>query len=58
VGGVRRRYSFPCRPFRLTRRGGAAATYGISKAALNALTSTLAADPADTPVFVNAVYPA
>jgi NAD(P)-dependent dehydrogenase (short-subunit alcohol dehydrogenase family) len=43
--------------FGLTRRGGAAASYGISKAALNALTSTLAAELADTPVLVNAVCP-
>jgi NAD(P)-dependent dehydrogenase (short-subunit alcohol dehydrogenase family) len=43
--------------FGLTRRGGAAATYGISKAALNALTATLAAELADTPVLVNAVCP-
>ena len=34
--------------FGLTRRGGAAATYGISKAALNALTATLAAELADS----------
>jgi NAD(P)-dependent dehydrogenase (short-subunit alcohol dehydrogenase family) len=43
--------------FGLTRRGGAAATYGISKAALNALTSTYAAELAGTPVLVNAVCP-
>lgn len=43
--------------FGLTKRGGAAATYGISKAALNALTSTLAAELKDTPVLVNAVCP-
>ena len=43
--------------FGLTRRGGAAATYGISKAALNALTATLAAELASTPVLVNAVCP-
>jgi NAD(P)-dependent dehydrogenase (short-subunit alcohol dehydrogenase family) len=43
--------------FGLTRRGGAAATYGVSKAALNALTSTLAAELAGTPVLVNAVCP-
>ena len=43
--------------FGLTARGGAAATYGISKAALNALTSTLAAELAGTPVLVNAVCP-
>ena len=43
--------------FGLTRRGGRAATYGISKAALLALTSTLAAELADTPILVNAVCP-
>ena len=43
--------------FGLAVRGGAAATYGISKAALNALTSTLAAELAGTPVIVNAVCP-
>lgn len=43
--------------FGLTRRGGAAATYGISKAALNALTATLAAELAGSPVMVNAVCP-
>lgn len=43
--------------FGLTRRGGAAATYGISKAALNALTSTLAAELADTPIIINSVCP-
>jgi NAD(P)-dependent dehydrogenase (short-subunit alcohol dehydrogenase family) len=43
--------------FGLTARGGAAASYGISKAALNALVSTLAAELADTPVIVNAVCP-
>jgi NAD(P)-dependent dehydrogenase (short-subunit alcohol dehydrogenase family) len=43
--------------FGLTRRGGTAASYGISKAALNALTATLAAELADTPVIVNAVCP-
>ena len=43
--------------FGLTRRGGAAASYGISKAALNALTATLAAELADTPILVNAVCP-
>jgi NAD(P)-dependent dehydrogenase (short-subunit alcohol dehydrogenase family) len=37
--------------------GRAAASYGISKAALNALTSTLAAELADTPILVNAVCP-
>jgi NAD(P)-dependent dehydrogenase (short-subunit alcohol dehydrogenase family) len=43
--------------FGLTKRSGAAASYGISKAALNALTSTLAAELADTPILVNAVCP-
>jgi NAD(P)-dependent dehydrogenase (short-subunit alcohol dehydrogenase family) len=43
--------------FGLTRRGGAAAGYGVSKAAQNALTSTLAAELADTPILVNAVCP-
>ena len=43
--------------FGLTRRGGAAASYGISKAALNALTSTLAAELAGTPILVNAACP-
>ena len=43
--------------FGLTRRGGAAATYGVSKAALNALTATLAADLDGTPVLVNAACP-
>ena len=35
--------------FGLSRRGGMAASYGVSKAALNALTSTLAAELAGTP---------
>ena len=43
--------------FGLTRRGGAAAAYGISKAALNALAATQAAELADTPVIINAVCP-
>jgi NAD(P)-dependent dehydrogenase (short-subunit alcohol dehydrogenase family) len=43
--------------FGLTRRGGAAASYGISKAAVNALTATLAAELAGTPIIVNAVCP-
>ena len=43
--------------FGLAKRGGTAASYGISKAALNALTSTLAAELADTPILVNAVCP-
>jgi NAD(P)-dependent dehydrogenase (short-subunit alcohol dehydrogenase family) len=36
---------------------GSAPAYGISKAAVNALTAKLAADLADTPVLVNAVCP-
>ncbi len=43
--------------FGLTARGGAAASYGITKAALNALTSTLATELAGTGVLVNAVCP-
>jgi NAD(P)-dependent dehydrogenase (short-subunit alcohol dehydrogenase family) len=43
--------------FGLTRRGGAAASYGISKAAQNALTATLAAELADSQILVNAVCP-
>jgi NAD(P)-dependent dehydrogenase (short-subunit alcohol dehydrogenase family) len=43
--------------FGLTARGGAAASYGISKAALNALTATLATELAGTGVLVNAVCP-
>jgi NAD(P)-dependent dehydrogenase (short-subunit alcohol dehydrogenase family) len=43
--------------FGLTRRAGRAASYGISKSAVLALTSTLAAELADTPVMVNAVCP-
>ncbi|MGB7447868.1 MAG: SDR family NAD(P)-dependent oxidoreductase [Ornithinimicrobium sp.] len=43
--------------FGLTRRGGRAASYGISKAAALALTSTLAAEVVDTPILVNAVCP-
>ena len=43
--------------FGLAARGGAAATYGISKAALNALTSTLAAQTEDTALLVNSVCP-
>jgi NAD(P)-dependent dehydrogenase (short-subunit alcohol dehydrogenase family) len=43
--------------FGLTSRGGSAASYGISKASLLALTSALAAELADTPVLVNAVCP-
>jgi NAD(P)-dependent dehydrogenase (short-subunit alcohol dehydrogenase family) len=55
VGGGAGSYGDP--GFDLPVRGGAAATYGISKAALNALTSTLAAELAATPVIVNAVCP-
>lgn len=43
--------------FGLRARGGAAASYGISKAALNALTSTLATELADTPFLINSVCP-
>lgn len=43
--------------FGLRSREGAAASYGISKAALNALTSTLAAQLAGTDVLINAVCP-
>jgi NAD(P)-dependent dehydrogenase (short-subunit alcohol dehydrogenase family) len=43
--------------FGLGRRQGAAASYGISKAALGALTSTFAAELATTGVLVNAVCP-
>lgn len=43
--------------FGLERRGGYAASYGISKAALLALTSSLAAQLADTPILVNATCP-
>ncbi len=43
--------------FGLARRGGAAASYGISKAALLALTSTLAAELDATSILVNAVCP-
>jgi NAD(P)-dependent dehydrogenase (short-subunit alcohol dehydrogenase family) len=41
----------------LTARHGAAASYGISKAAVLALTATLAAELDGTPVIVNAVDP-
>jgi NAD(P)-dependent dehydrogenase (short-subunit alcohol dehydrogenase family) len=43
--------------FGLAARRGAAAAYGISKAALNALTATLAAELADSPIMINAVRP-
>jgi NAD(P)-dependent dehydrogenase (short-subunit alcohol dehydrogenase family) len=43
--------------FGLTARGGAAASYGISKAALNALTSTQATELAQANVLVNAICP-
>jgi NAD(P)-dependent dehydrogenase (short-subunit alcohol dehydrogenase family) len=43
--------------FGLTTGGGAAPAYGISKAALNALTSRFAAELADEGVLVNAVCP-
>lgn len=41
----------------LSARGGAAASYGVSKAALLALTSTLAAELAGSPIMINAVDP-
>jgi NAD(P)-dependent dehydrogenase (short-subunit alcohol dehydrogenase family) len=43
--------------FGLAARGGAAASYGVSKAALNALTTTFAVDLAGTGILVNAVCP-
>ena len=43
--------------FGLTARHGAAASYGVSKAALLALTATFAAELADSPIVVNAVDP-
>jgi NAD(P)-dependent dehydrogenase (short-subunit alcohol dehydrogenase family) len=43
--------------FGLAARGGAAASYGISKAAVNALTTTLAAELTGTAILVNAVCP-
>jgi NAD(P)-dependent dehydrogenase (short-subunit alcohol dehydrogenase family) len=41
----------------LSANGGAAASYGVSKAALNALAVKWAAELADTPILVNAVDP-
>ena len=43
--------------FGLTTAGGTAASYGISKAALNALTAKLAAELRDTGILVNSVDP-
>ena len=43
--------------FPLTANGGTAASYGVSKAALNALTAKLAAELAASPIIVNAVCP-
>jgi NAD(P)-dependent dehydrogenase (short-subunit alcohol dehydrogenase family) len=43
--------------FGLTARGGAAASYGITKAAVNALVSTLATELAESRILVNAVCP-
>jgi NAD(P)-dependent dehydrogenase (short-subunit alcohol dehydrogenase family) len=43
--------------FGLPTNGGVAASYGISKAAVNALMTKLAADPANAGVLVNAVCP-
>ena len=43
--------------FGLTRGGGAVASYGISKAAINALTAKLAAELEDTGILVNSVCP-
>ncbi len=43
--------------FGLTTRAGAATGYGVAKAAVNALTASLAAELAGTPVIVNAVDP-
>ena len=43
--------------FGLPANQGAAATYGISKAALHALTVKLAAELADSPIIVNAAGP-
>ena len=41
----------------LSARKGAAASYGISKAALLALTATAGAELAGTPVIISAVHP-
>lgn len=43
--------------FGLTTNGGASASYGVSKAALNGLTSKLAAELASTSILVNSVCP-
>jgi NAD(P)-dependent dehydrogenase (short-subunit alcohol dehydrogenase family) len=43
--------------FGLAAPGGTAASYGISKAALIAFSSKLAAELADSPILVNAVCP-
>ena len=45
------------RAFGLRARDGAAASYGIRKAALNALTSTKATELTDSGILVNAVSP-
>jgi NAD(P)-dependent dehydrogenase (short-subunit alcohol dehydrogenase family) len=48
----------PCEPqFGLATPGGTAASYGISKAAINALTSKLAAELDGTGILVNSVDP-
>ena len=43
--------------FGLTTGGGTVASYGVSKAAINALTAKLAAEFADGPLLVNSVCP-
>jgi NAD(P)-dependent dehydrogenase (short-subunit alcohol dehydrogenase family) len=43
--------------FGLVAGSGAAPSYGVAKAGLNALTSALAAELSDTPIVVNAVCP-
>jgi len=43
--------------FGLARRGGRAASYGVSKAALGALTATLAAELDGAGILINAVCP-